>query len=187
MGGANTGVKASHVPEGKGSGYNNDFYDWSKNMGKYEKQNDPLKPSLFTYEESKAPQVAATSPVDKSSVYSNPVQADRARVVQQGFNPEEAQYDYLTAEKAGIKPNDYNKHMGSVAPVTEEIFNKYKEYGLPEGEAYVILKGTNHPTHNYTVNAENERGFEIKKFGGRYFSVPKQKPASSYDVINKEL
>lgn len=180
MGGANTGVKASHVPEGQSSGYNNDFYDWSKNMGKYEKKNDPLNPDVFPYEKSKAKKVTASSLVDKTSFYSNPVQSDRERVIQQGFNPEESQYDYLTAEQAGIKPNSENKHMGSVAPVTKEIFNKYKEYGLPEGEAYVILKGAKHPTHNYTVKAENERGFEIKKFGDRYFSVPKQKPESIY-------
>lgn len=189
MGGANTQqVKANYVTEEKssaGTGYNDDYYNWSKNVGKYEKQNTPLNPSIFPYEESKSPQVTATSPIDRASVYSNPVQADRERVIQKGFNPEGSQYDYITAENAGIKPNNYNRHMGSVAPVTEDVFNKYKQYGLPEGESYMILKGATHPTHSYTVAGEAERGFEIKKFGDRYFSVPKQKSAE--DAIEQGL
>lgn len=165
--------------------YNDGYYNWVKGIGAYEKSNDPLKSDLFLYEQSKSPQVVAKSQIDRSSVYSAPVQADRERVVKKGFDSEGDQYDYLTAEQAGIKPNNYNKHMGSVAPVTEEMFNKYKKYGLPKEDSYVILKGNKHPTHNYTVEAENERGSEIKKFGDRYFSVPKEKEKQSVKKLKE--
>ena len=118
--------------------------------------------------------IASTS----GSQYSPEVQKDRERVLKQSFNPDSSDYDYATAEDAGMLPSIQSGenfgHMGSVAPVNQNIYQKYKEYGLPSGEAYIVLKGASHPTHNYLVEGEAERGFEIKKFGDRYFSVPKQ-------------
>jgi hypothetical protein len=112
------------------------------------------------------------------SQYSPEVQKDRERVLKQSFNPDSSDYDYATAEDAGMLPSIQSGenfgHMGSVAPVNQNIYQKYKEYGLPSGDAYIVLKGASHPTHNYLVEGEAERGFEIKKFGDRYFSVPKQ-------------
>ena len=173
MGGVNgTSNNQSTPVNNQKTGYNDDYYDWSKGVGKYENQSNPLRPNLFNYEQSKVPQITATQPMDPSSAYSYPVQADRERVVKKGFDPESAQYDYLTAEGVGMKPNNYNQHMGSVAPVNEQMS---KQYGLPEGEAYIVLKGSNHPTHNFLVDYEDKRGFQVKKYGDRYFSVPKIK------------
>lgn len=113
------------------------------------------------------------------SQYSPEVRQHRKAVLLKGFNPDGFDYDYESAEKAGIRPEPMgpNKgHMGSVAPVTPEIYAKYQKEGLPKGEAYLLLKGAAHPTHQMAVEAEAQRGFEIKKFGDRYFSVPtKQK------------
>jgi len=117
------------------------------------------------------------SPLFDETQYTPDVRKDRQKVLLKGFNPESSDYDYLNAEKAGILPEmtGRNKgHMGSVAPVTSEIYEQYKKHGLPSGEAYIVLKGANHPTHKYLVEGEAERGFEIKKYGDRYFSVPKQ-------------
>lgn len=113
------------------------------------------------------------------SQYLPEVQKDRSRVLSKPFDPESSDYDYATAENAGMLPSlqagEGFAHMGSVAPVNQDIYEKYKQYGLPSGESYIVLKGVNHPTHNYLVEGEAERGFEIKKFGDRYFSVPKIK------------
>jgi hypothetical protein len=122
--------------------------------------------------------------------YSQEVRDDRSRVLKEGFNPESADYDYKTAEQGGLMPQkggENKGHMGSVLGVTPEIYATYKQYGLPSGEAYMLLKGAGHPTHQMAIDAEAERGFEIKKFGDRYFSVPKQQPMSSYDAINAGL
>ena len=86
-----------------------------------------------------------------------------------------------------LKQGENFGHMGSVTPVSKDIYQKYKQYGLPSGEAYIVLKGASHPTHNLLIQGEAERGFEVKKFGDRYFSVPKQKPKSSYDAIENGL
>ena len=111
------------------------------------------------------------------SQYSPEVQKDREKVLKQPFNADSSEYDYKTAEESGMLPDlrtgENFGHMGSVAPVNEDIYQKYKKYGLPSGEAYMVLKGASHPTHNYLIEGEAERGFEVKKFGDRYFSVPK--------------
>jgi hypothetical protein len=111
------------------------------------------------------------------SQYSPEVQKDREKVLKQPFDPESSDYDYKTAEESGMLPDlksgENFGHMGSVAPVNEDIYQSYKKEGLPSGEAYIVLKGVNHPTHNYLVKGEAERGFQIKKFGNRYFSIPK--------------
>jgi hypothetical protein len=109
--------------------------------------------------------------------YSPNVRVNRQETLLKGFDPEGIDYDYTTAEKIGMLPETMggNKnHMGSVAPVTPEIYEQYKKHGLPSGESYILLKGASHPTHEYAVKGEAERGFEIKKYGDRYFSVPKQ-------------
>jgi hypothetical protein len=38
-----------------------------------------------------------------------------------------------------------------------------------------MLKGKQHPTWSKAVEAEQSRGSEVKKFGDRYYSVPKGK------------
>jgi hypothetical protein len=104
--------------------------------------------------------------------------------LKQPFNSESSEYDYRTAEESGmlpdLRPGENFGHMGSVAPVNEDIYQRYKQYGLPSGEAYIVLKGAGHPTHNYLMQGEADRGFEVKKFGDRYFSVPKQQEESIY-------
>lgn len=125
--------------------------------------------------------------VDPESVYSPEVRKDRSRVVSSPFNADSADYDYLSAESAGYKPSQEegpNKgHMGSVRKSTPE---EIKKYGIPQ-DSYLLLKGAKHPTHKMAVDAEAQRGFEIVKYGDRYFSVPKQKPVSSWDAINQGL
>jgi hypothetical protein len=119
------------------------------------------------------------SPSLDDAQYSPEVRKHRRNVLLSGFDSEGLDYDYESAEKAGIRPEPmgYNKgHMGSVAPVTPEMYSKYEKEGLPKGEAYMLLKGAAHPTHQMAVEAEGERGFDIKKFGDRYFSVPKKLP-----------
>lgn len=113
------------------------------------------------------------------SQYLPEVQKDRSIVLGKPFDPESSDYDYATAENAGmlpdLRPGKNFGHMGSVTHVNEDIYQKYKEYGLPSGEAYIVLKGAGHPSHNDLIEGEAERGFEVKKFGDRYFSVPKIK------------
>jgi hypothetical protein len=106
------------------------------------------------------------------------VPADKSKVVK--FNPEGDGYDYETARKYGMGADGTGEnagHWGSVAPASKEDKQKYK---LPD-ESYVILKGRKHETWQKAVNGEQERGFEIKKFGNRYFSVPVNKE----NVVNE--
>jgi len=84
------------------------------------------------------------------------------------FNAEESDYDYVTAEASGMKP-DNTGHWGSVTNASIEDKKKYK---LPD-ESYIILKGKKHRTWNLMEKAEEERGFKIVKHGDRYYSVPK--------------
>lgn len=111
------------------------------------------------------------------SQYSPEVLADRNKVLQKPFNADSSDYDYATAENAGmlpdLRPGKNFGHMGSVTAVTPDMYQNYKQHGLPSGESYLVLKGASHPTHNYLIQGEAERGFEVKKFGDRYFSVPK--------------
>jgi hypothetical protein len=37
----------------------------------------------------------------------------------------------------------------------------------------VLLNGKSHKTWDLAVKGEEERGFEVKKYGNRYYSVPK--------------
>jgi hypothetical protein len=113
-------------------------------------------------------QSAAPAPAVAAPVTSN-APTDQSKVVK--FNPEGDGYDYETARKYGMGPDGTGEnagHWGSVAPASKEDKQKYK---LPD-ESYVILKGRKHETWQKAVDGEQERGFEVRKFGDRYFSVP---------------
>lgn len=59
-------------------------------------------------------------------------------------------------------------HWGSVAPASDSA---KKKYNLPD-ESYIILKGRSHKTFSKAVAGEEDRGFVVKKYGNRYYSVP---------------
>ena len=122
-------------------------------------------------EEEKANAAKPAAPPAAAQVTSN-APTDQSKVVK--FNPEGEGYDYETALKYGMGPDGTGEnagHWGSVAPASKEDKQKYK---LPD-ESYVILKGRKHETWQKAVDGEQERGFEIRKFGDRYFSVPVNK------------
>lgn len=129
------------------------------------------------------------SPSFDETQYDPEIRKHRQQVLLKGFNPDGFDYDYLNAEKAGILPEPMGRnkgHMGSVAPVTPEIYEQYKKHGLPSGESYMLLKGASHTSHKMAVDAEAERGFEIKKYGDRYFSVPKQNKILGYPIVEPD-
>jgi len=72
----------------------------------------------------------------------------------QAFNPDSDGYDYETAKKMGISP-DESGHWPSRVPET----------GL-------ILKGAKHPTFYKTEEEEKRLGYQIVKKDGRYYSLP---------------
>jgi hypothetical protein len=88
------------------------------------------------------------------------------------FDPLSADYDYTTAIGAGMQPQQQggeNKgHWGSVAPTPLQY---RMDYNLPE-DSYMMLKGAGHPTFQQGVEGEESRGYQVMKFGDRYFSVP---------------
>jgi hypothetical protein len=94
--------------------------------------------------------------------------------MKKNFDPEGDDYDYLTARAAGMGPTGTGENLGHWGSVTSAPKSLKVKYKLPE-ESYILLKGKNHPTWDFAVAGEEERGFEIKKYGDRYFSVPKQK------------
>jgi hypothetical protein len=87
------------------------------------------------------------------------------------FDPESKGYDYDTARRYGMGPDGVGEnkgHWGSVAPASP----KDKErFNLPD-ESYMVLKGRTHKTFHKAVKGERDRGFDVKKYGDRYFSVP---------------
>lgn len=90
------------------------------------------------------------------------------------FDPEGVGYDYATAKSFNMGPTgdgtEENKgHWGSVAPASN---NAKKKYNLPD-ESYLVLKGKSHETFSKAVAGEEARGFVVKKFGDRYYSIPK--------------
>lgn len=90
------------------------------------------------------------------------------------FDPEGVGYDYETARSYGMGPDGVGEnqgHWGSVAPASKYTKEKYN---MPD-ESYVILKGKSHETFSKAAAGEVARGFEVKKFGNRYYSVPKAK------------
>ena len=95
------------------------------------------------------------------------------RMTTRRFNPEGSGYDYSTAKFYGMGRDGTGEnkgHYGSVAPASEYAINKYN---LPK-ESYVILKGKAHETYYKAVRAERLRGFQVKKFGNRYYSIPRK-------------
>lgn len=77
------------------------------------------------------------------------------------FDSEGEGYDYETAEKHGIKP-DETGHWPSRDPNTGQI-----------------LKGRKHPTFHLTEEAEKEEGYEIYRArDGKYYSRPTEKKRS---------
>ena len=89
------------------------------------------------------------------------------------FDAEGVGYDYSTAKKYGMGPTGTGEnlgHWGSVAPTSKE---QQIKYNLPQ-DSYVVLKGKNHETFSKAVEGERQRGFEVKKFGNRYYSIPKK-------------
>lgn len=98
--------------------------------------------------------------VSESTSKSTPVQGQGSL---SNFDPEGSGYDYETAEKYGIKP-DETGHWPSRVPETGQI-----------------LKGTKHDTFSKTIEGEEQSGYKIKKGNdGRYYSMPK----SAYDESN---
>lgn len=98
-----------------------------------------------------------------------------------GWDAEGGGYDLETAKADGMEP-DETGHMGSVVPVS----SREVESGVPEG-SYRMLKGKGHPTWDKAVEAEEARGFQIKKIGQYYYSVPltaglKDRPEIQADV-----
>lgn len=107
------------------------------------------------------------------------------------FDPEGSDYDYSTAKAAGMGPtgdgtDENSGHWGSVA----DAGDAKKIHGLPD-ESYVILKGKNHETFHKAVAGEADRGFDVMKFGSRYYSVPeafkKQRDADEYSKAFNEV
>jgi hypothetical protein len=88
------------------------------------------------------------------------------------FDPLSADYDYTTAINASMQPQseggENQGHWGSVAPTPLQY---RMDYQLPE-DSYMMLKGAGHPTFQKGVEAEEGRGYQVMKFGDRYFSVP---------------
>ena len=104
------------------------------------------------------------------------------------FDPEGSDYDMESAVAAGMKPEidpeDGKPHWGSVIGTTKE---EQEKYGLPE-ESYMLLKGKSHETWDKAVQGEAERGFRVKKFGDRYYSIPAEINEEGKDVeISKPL
>jgi hypothetical protein len=81
--------------------------------------------------------------------------AQRRRPKLKPFDPEGDGYDYETAQKHGIKP-DETGHWQSREPKTGQI-----------------LKGRKHNTWNLTEEGERKAGYTIfKGKDGRYYSNP---------------
>jgi len=82
--------------------------------------------------------------------------AKRLKGTWKKFSPEGTGYDYTSAERHGIKP-DQTGHWQSRVPST----------GL-------LLKGKKHKTWYLTEKGEKEAGYEIYKKRGRYYSRKKK-------------
>jgi hypothetical protein len=75
------------------------------------------------------------------------------------FDPEGSDYDYATARRYGLGP-DETGHWPSRVPQTG-----------------MLLKGRGHETFDKTVKGEMDSGYKIIQFSGRYYSVP-MKPST---------
>lgn len=87
------------------------------------------------------------------------------------FDPEGNNYDYKTAKANGLGPDGTGENKGHWGSVTQASDAEKKKYKLPN-ESYVILKGRKHETWDKAVKGETDRGFIVKKYGNRYYSVP---------------
>lgn len=87
------------------------------------------------------------------------------------FDPESSDYDYDSAKAAGMGPDGTGENLGHWGSVVETTEEQRKKYNLPD-ESYMLLKGKSHETWDKAVKGEEERGFVVKKYGNRYFSVP---------------
>ena len=77
-----------------------------------------------------------------------------------GFDPEGDGYDYETARRSGMRPDETGHWQSRVAN------------GPDEGQ---ILKGRKHKTFHLTEKGEAEAGFEIfKSENGKYYSREKK-------------
>jgi len=93
----------------------------------------------------------------------------RALPSMKGFDPDGADYDYDTAIRAGLGP-DETGHWPSREPRTG-----------------MILKGRGHPTFSLTEEGEEREGFKIfKSLDGRYYSR-RLKPAKMKQFDKKKL
>jgi hypothetical protein len=135
--------------------------------------------SLVPGERTPPPEVAMDEKMPKN-MQINPIK----------FDPEGSDYDMESAVATGMKPEidpeDGKPHWGSVIGTTKE---EQEKYGLPE-ESYMLLKGKSHETWDKAVQGEAERGFRVKKFGDRYYSIPAEINEEGKDVTipqNKEV
>jgi hypothetical protein len=74
------------------------------------------------------------------------------------FDPEGSEYDYRTAQDAGLKP-DADGHWSSRDP-----------------RSGMLLKGRGHPTFDKGVEADRALGYELEKRGGRYYTLKGGRP-----------
>ena len=104
------------------------------------------------------------------------------------FDPEVSSYDYIKARQAGMTPDDLTimgvstqgKHWGSVAPTSEQAM---RTYGLPS-DSYLMLKGRKHESWYKGVQGERERGYAVKKYGDRYYSIPTRNPYYKHTITD---
>jgi hypothetical protein len=83
------------------------------------------------------------------------------------FDPEGIDYDYESAKKYSIVPDEFG-HWQSRVPET----------GL-------LLKGRKHETWPLTVKGETDAGYKIVFKDGRYYSVPVDKMTDEIRKMNE--
>lgn len=90
-----------------------------------------------------------------------------------GFNAEGRDYDYRTARRYGLRPEisdgPNNGHMSTRVELGD--FDLART-GLPEGSG-IMLKGAGHDTWDLGLQGEEQAGFDVRKIGDRYYSIPK--------------
>lgn len=92
------------------------------------------------------------------------------------FDPEGQDYDYDAAMAAGMGPTGKGENIGHWGSVREATDAEKEKHGLPS-ESYLMLKGKSHESWDKAVAGEEERGFTVKKFGDRYYSIPNEQGA----------
>jgi hypothetical protein len=81
------------------------------------------------------------------------------------FDPDGSDYDDVTFNASGLKRDPINNHASSLDPKTG-----------------MVLKGRNHPTFGWTINAEADMGNTIVKAkDGRYYSRSKNQKLEEGD------